>query len=63
MQLNRRNSNALLTLGALKQANGDAVGAREVYETYLQFNPNSRRATEIRRILEQEPERGPSGRS
>ena len=54
VQLNRRNSNALLTLGALKQANGDAVGAREVYETYLQFNPNSRRATEIRRILEQE---------
>lgn len=54
VQLNRRNSNALLTLGALKQANGDVVGAREVYETYLQYNPNSRRATEIRRILEQE---------
>jgi CheY-like chemotaxis protein/tetratricopeptide (TPR) repeat protein len=54
IQLDRRNGTAMLTLGALKQGAGDATGAREVYETYLQFNPNSRRASEVRRILEQE---------
>ena len=53
MQLNQRNITALVTLGAVRQRAGDLDGAREVYERYLQVNPNGRQAPEIRRILEQ----------
>lgn len=52
LRINRRNTNALLTLGAARQEAGNNAGAREAYERYLELNPNSRRAGEIRTILE-----------
>jgi len=52
LRINRRNTNALLTLGAARQESGNNAGAREAYERYLELNPNSRRAGEIRTILQ-----------
>lgn len=52
LRINRRNTNALLTLGAARQEAGNNAGAREAYERYLELNPNSRRAGEIRTILQ-----------
>jgi hypothetical protein len=52
LRINRRNTNALLTRGAARQESGNNVGAREAYERYLELNPNSRRAGEIRTILQ-----------
>ncbi len=52
VRMNRRNRNALLALGAAKQDAGDLDGAREAYEQYLEYNPDSRHAAEVRSILE-----------
>lgn len=47
-----RNSNALITLGSARQEVGNGAGAREAYEQFLVVAPNSRRAEEVRSILE-----------
>ena len=52
VRLNGRNRTALLALGAARQDAGDNAGAREAYERYLEINPDSRYAAEIRSILE-----------
>lgn len=46
------NRTALITVGAAKQELGDIAGAREAYERYVEYYPDSRRAEEVRRILE-----------
>jgi tetratricopeptide (TPR) repeat protein len=53
LRINRRNINALGALGGARQELGDSAGAREAYERYLELNPNSRRAEEIRTILQE----------
>ena len=52
VRLNARNRTALLALGAARQDAGDNAGAREAYERYLEINPDSRYAAEVRSILE-----------
>ncbi|MCB9521303.1 MAG: response regulator [Myxococcales bacterium] len=52
VRFNGRNSNALITLGSARQEVGNASGAREAYEQFLVVAPNSRRADEVRSILE-----------
>ena len=52
VRLNARNRTALLALGAARQDAGDHAGAREAYERYLEINPDSRYAAEVRSILE-----------
>lgn len=52
VSINGRNRNALLALGAARQDAGDNAGAREAYERYLEINPDSRHAAEVRSILE-----------
>lgn len=52
VRLNGRNRTALLALGAARQDAGDNDGAREAYERYLEINPDSRYAAEVRSILE-----------
>jgi tetratricopeptide (TPR) repeat protein len=52
VRIDGRNRTALLALGAARQEAGDNSGAREAYERYLEINPNSRSAAEVRSILE-----------
>jgi TolA-binding protein len=52
LRIDGRDSSALLTLGAAKQELGDNEGARAAYERYLQYFPDSRRAEEVRTILQ-----------
>lgn len=52
VRLDGRNRTALLALGAARQDAGDNSGAREAYERYLEINPDSRYAAEVRSILE-----------
>ncbi len=52
VRLDGRNRTALLALGAARQDAGDNDGAREAYERYLEINPDSRYAAEVRSILE-----------
>ncbi len=50
--IDSRNQNILLSLGAARQDVGDAAGARTVYERFLELHSESRRAPEVRAILE-----------
>lgn len=50
--IDSRNQNILLPLGAARQETGDTAGAREVYERFLELFPTSRRAEEVRTILQ-----------
>lgn len=51
-QIDSRGQNVLLALGAARQDVGDNDGARVVYERFLELHAESRRAPEVRSILE-----------
>ena len=49
----RRNAELLLWLGSAKVDSGDAAGARESFERFLELSPDGDQADEVRRILEE----------
>ena len=52
IELSPRNAQALVSLGNVYQAMGNAAKAREAYEKYLQVDPNGKFAADVRIILQ-----------
>lgn len=52
LRIDRNNGNALVIAGAAYQAMGNSERAREFYQRYIDGNPDTRQAEELRRVLE-----------